>query len=232
MKFYDCASAPSPRRVRIFLAEKGLTIPTIQVDLKNNEHLSDAFRKINPACTVPALLLDDGTVIYETVAVCRYLEEIHPEPPLLGIDAKDKAMVALWDHRAEIEGFLAVSEAFRNRARGLQGRAITGFENTPQIPELAQRGQMRISRFFDVLDERLGGEDCNPAGADSFPIVAFTWILAYQGGQGAEKAEAMRTFLTWALQDGPQATAAELGFVPIKGDVLQRALAEIEKIKE
>jgi phosphate transport system substrate-binding protein len=83
-----------------------------------------------------------------------------------------------------------------------------------------------------VLDERLGGEDCNPAGADSFPIVAFTWILAYQGGQGAEKAEAMRTFLTWALQDGPQATAAELDFVPIKGDVLQRALAEIEKIKE
>jgi phosphate transport system substrate-binding protein len=83
-----------------------------------------------------------------------------------------------------------------------------------------------------VLDERLGGDDCNPAGADSFPIVAFTWILAYQGGYGAEKAEAMRTFLTWALQDGPQATAAELGYVPLKGDVLQRALAEIEKIKE
>jgi phosphate transport system substrate-binding protein len=83
-----------------------------------------------------------------------------------------------------------------------------------------------------VLDERLGGEDCNPAGADSFPIVAFTWILAYENGYGAEKAEAVRTFLTWALQDGPQATAAELGYVPIKGDVLQRALAEIEKIKE
>ena len=83
-----------------------------------------------------------------------------------------------------------------------------------------------------VLDERLGGEDCNPAGADSFPIVAFTWILAYQGGYGAEKADAMRTFLTWALQNGPQATAAELGYVPLKGDVLQRALAEIEKIKE
>jgi phosphate transport system substrate-binding protein len=83
-----------------------------------------------------------------------------------------------------------------------------------------------------VLDERLGGEDCNPAGADSFPIVAFTWILAYENGYGAEKAEAMRTFLTWALQDGPQATAAELGYVPIKGDVLKRSLAEIEKIKE
>lgn len=83
-----------------------------------------------------------------------------------------------------------------------------------------------------VLDERLGGEDCNPAGAESFPIVAFTWILAYQSGQGAETAEAVRTFLTWALQDGPQATAAELGYVPITGDLRKRALAEIEKIKE
>ena len=82
------------------------------------------------------------------------------------------------------------------------------------------------------LDERLGGEDCNPAGAESFPIVAFTWILAFQNGYGAEKAEAMRTFLTWSLQEGPQATAAQLGYVPLKGDVLKRALAEIEKIKE
>jgi len=83
-----------------------------------------------------------------------------------------------------------------------------------------------------VLDERLGGEDCNPAGADSFPIVAFTWILAYQNGYGAEKAEAVRSFLKWSLQEGPQNTAAELGYVPLKGDVLQRALAEIDKIKE
>ncbi len=82
------------------------------------------------------------------------------------------------------------------------------------------------------LDERLGGEECNPAGADSFPIAAFTWILAYQSGQGKEKAEAVRTFLTWALQEGPQTTAAELGYVPIKGEVLERAKAEIAKIKE
>lgn len=82
------------------------------------------------------------------------------------------------------------------------------------------------------LDERLGGSDCNPAGADSFPIVAFTWILAYQNGYGAEKAEAVRNFLTWSLQEGPQATAAELGYVPIQGDLLKRALAEVDKIKE
>lgn len=83
-----------------------------------------------------------------------------------------------------------------------------------------------------VLDERLGGTDCNPAGADSFPIAAFTWILAYENGYGPEKAEAVRTFLKWSLQEGPQATAAELGYVPLKGDVLKRALAEIDKIKE
>ncbi len=81
------------------------------------------------------------------------------------------------------------------------------------------------------LDERLGGEDCNPQGAESFPIVAFTWILAYQGGQGEEKAEAMRTFLLWALEEGPQQQAAELGFVPLTGDVLKRAKEEVAKIK-
>lgn len=155
MKFYDCASAPSPRRVRIFMAEKGLTIPTVQVDLRKGEHLGDAFRRLNPACTVPVLELDDGTAISEAVAICRYLEEIHPEPPLLGIDPKDKALVQMWDHRCEIEGFLAVSETFRNEARGLKDHAVTGIEKTAQIPELAARGRLRVGRFFDMLEERL-----------------------------------------------------------------------------
>jgi phosphate transport system substrate-binding protein len=82
------------------------------------------------------------------------------------------------------------------------------------------------------LDERLGGEDCNPEGAESFPIVAFTWILAFQSGQGEDKAEAVRTFLTWALEEGPQQQAAGLGFVPLTGDVLERARAEVAKIKD
>jgi phosphate transport system substrate-binding protein len=83
-----------------------------------------------------------------------------------------------------------------------------------------------------VLDERLGGEDCNPKGAESYPIVAFTWILAYQSGQGAEKAEAMRTFLLWSLEEAPQQQAAKLGFVPLSGDVLKRAREEVAKIKD
>ncbi len=157
MKFYDCQTAPSPRRVRIFIAEKGLDIPTVQVDLRNGEHLTEAFRRLNPWCTVPVLELDDGTAISEAVAVCRYLEDAHPEPPLMGVDARDRALVAMWEHRFEIDGFLAVTEAFRNQARGLAGRALTGPESVAQIPELAQRGRARVERFFRELDAQLAG---------------------------------------------------------------------------
>ena len=155
MKFYDCRTAPSPRRVRIFIAEKGLAIPTVQVDLRGGEHLTEAFRRLNPWCTVPVLELDDGPAISEAVAVCRYLEDAHPEPPLMGVDPRDRAVVAMWEHRFEIDGFLAVTEAFRNQARGLAGRALTGPESVAQIPELAQRGRTRVERFFAALDAQL-----------------------------------------------------------------------------
>ncbi len=155
MKFYDCSTAPSPRRVRIFIAEKGLDVPTVQVDLRNGEHLTEAFRTLNPWCTVPVLELDDGTAISEAVAVCRYLEDAHPEPPLMGVDARDRALVAMWEHRFEIDGFLAVTEAFRNAAKGLAGRALTGSESVAQIPELVERGRARVERFFSALDAQL-----------------------------------------------------------------------------
>ena len=155
MKFYDCSTAPSPRRVRIFIAEKGLDIPTVQVDLRNGEHLTEPFRKLNPWCTVPVLELDDGTTLSEAVAVCRYLEETHPDPPLMGVDARDRARVAMWEHRFEIDGFLAVTEAFRNQARGLKGRALTGPDGADQIPELVPRGRARVERFFAALDRQL-----------------------------------------------------------------------------
>lgn len=155
MKFYDCSTAPSPRRVRMFIAEKGLDIDVVQVDLRNNEQLSDWFRELNPWCTVPVLQLDDGTAISEAVAACQYLEETFPEPPLMGTDAKDRAVVAMWNHRCEIDGFLAAGEAFRNAARGLAGRALTGPHDYAQIPELAARGRERVQRFFTTLDARL-----------------------------------------------------------------------------
>src|SRR5579883_473425 len=159
MKFYDCKPAPSPRRVRIFLAEKGVAIPTVQVDLRHGEQFSPEFRAINPQCMVPYLVLDDGTGIGESVAICRYIEEIRPQPPLLGIDAKDRALVTMWEHRMELEGFFAVAEAFRNSTPGFKGRAIAGPQGFEQIPALVERGKARVASFFRELDQRLGASE-------------------------------------------------------------------------
>lgn len=165
MRFYDCAPAPSPRRVRIFMAEKGISLPTVQVDLRGGEHLRPEFRRLNPWCTVPVLELDDGTTISEAMACCRYLEEIHPEPPLMGHAPEEKAAIAMWEHRCEIDGFLAMAEYFRNSTPGFRNRALPGPIEHAQIPALAERGRRRVQHFFDWLNERLG-ESAFVGGAD------------------------------------------------------------------
>lgn len=139
MKFYDCASAPSPRRVRIFLAEKGITVPTVQVDLRAGEQFGPAFRAINPDCTVPVLELDDGVKLTDAVAICGYFEERQPEPALMGAGAEERAVVTEWQRRAERDGFYAVMDAFRNSTPGFKGRAIAGPQDYEQIPALAER---------------------------------------------------------------------------------------------
>lgn len=175
MKLYDCAPAPSPRRVRMFLAEKGLVIPVVQVDLRHGEHLEPAFKAINPRAEVPVLELDDGTMISETVAICRYLEELKPEPNLLGATAKERALIAMWDHRVEVEGFMSVAEALRNQAKGFENRALTGPEDFAQIPELAARGRRRIAQFFATLDARLGNSPY--VGSDRFSVADITALV-------------------------------------------------------
>lgn len=155
MKFYDCITAPSPRRVRIFIAEKGLEIETVQVDLRSGEQLSEQFRKINPHCTVPVLELDDGTCLLDSNSICLYLEETHPEPNLMGRDAKEKAVIAMWHRDMDVNGLTVVGECLRNRAKGMANRAITGPVNYGQIPELAERAQQRIAELFTRLEQRL-----------------------------------------------------------------------------
>jgi glutathione S-transferase len=137
---YDCATAPSPRRARILLAEKGVAHETIEVDLRNGEQLSDAYRKINPQCTVPALRTDEGLLLTDNAAVAAYLEARYPERPLLGSTPGEKAEVASWNWRIEFEGLLAIAEAMRNRAPSMANRALPGPVDYPQIPELAERG--------------------------------------------------------------------------------------------
>jgi glutathione S-transferase len=155
MRFYDCKTAPSPRRVRIFMAEKGIEIPTVQVDLGSGEQLGEAFRQINPRCTVPVLELDDGTRLTDTLAICHYLEAQFPEPNLMGRDAREQALVMNWHEQVMTEGFLAGAEALRNFARGFANRAVTGPRDFAQIPELAERGRGRLEAFMEVLDQRL-----------------------------------------------------------------------------
>jgi glutathione S-transferase len=157
MKFYDCASAPSPRRVRIFLAEKGIAVPTVQVDLRHGEQFGEAFRQINPDCTVPVLELDDGTRIADAVAICVYFEASQPQPPLIGHDPRMRALVTAAQRRAERDGFHAAMEAFRNFTPGLKGRALPGAHDYEQIPALAERGRARLLRFFETMDAELAG---------------------------------------------------------------------------
>jgi glutathione S-transferase len=155
MKFYDCSTAPSPRRVRIFLSEKGISVPTVQVDLRNNEQLTPAFRAINPDATVPVLELDDGTRITDAIGICVYFEAAHPQPPLMGESAEEKAVIIAWQRSAERNGFYAVMEALRNATPGLKGRALPGPDDYAQIPELAERGRARVARFFALMEARL-----------------------------------------------------------------------------
>jgi glutathione S-transferase len=155
MKCYDFATAPSPRRVRIFLAEKGINVPTVQVDLRNNEQLTPGFRSINPDATVPALELDDGTRINDAIGICVYFEALHPLPALMGETAEEKALVASWQREVERNGFYAVMEAFRNSTPGLKGRALPGPHDYEQIPALAERGRLRVQHFHEQMDARL-----------------------------------------------------------------------------
>jgi glutathione S-transferase len=156
MKLYHSASSPNSRRVRIFLAENGLSIPLITIDLGKGEQHSDAYRAINSRRVVPTLVLDDGTAIGEVPAICRYIEEAHPTPPLLDETAKEKALVTMWERRAELEGFAAVMEAIRNAAPGLKSRAIAGPHDYEQIPDLTERSKLRVTNFFADFDVRFG----------------------------------------------------------------------------
>lgn len=157
--FYDCPTAPSPRRARILLAEKNVPHETVMIDLRQGEQLGEAYRAINPQCTVPALRTDEGVVLTDNAAIAAYLEARFPEPPLLGTTPLEKADIASWHWRAEFEGLMAIAEALRNSAPAMAGRALPGPVDYPQIPELAQRGLARVAQFLVVLNDRLADRE-------------------------------------------------------------------------
>ncbi|HWK83949.1 MAG TPA: glutathione S-transferase [Caldimonas sp.] len=176
LTLYDHGMAPSPRRARILLAEKGVEVERVIVDLAKNEQLGDEFRAINPHCTVPALRLEDGNVLTDNAAIAAYLEARFPEPPLLGITPLEKAEIAGWNWRIEFEGLMAIAEALRNSSPAMKDRALPGPVDYAQIPELAQRGVARLGRFFDALNARLA--DRATVATDRFSIADITAVVA------------------------------------------------------
>ncbi len=156
MKLYDCQVAPNPRRARIFIAEKGLDIPRQDVSIVDGENLKEDYLKINPWGFLPALVLDDGTVVTEVPCIMRYLESLHPEPNLLGSDPVETAHIGAWERFSEMNGMQAIGEFFRNQAQPFRNRALPGFSGIGQVPELVERGRQRAAWYYQQLDQRLG----------------------------------------------------------------------------
>lgn len=193
---YDCATAPSPRRARIFLAEKRVTHETVQVDLRSGEQLGEAFRRVNPQCTVPALVTDEGAVLTDNAGIAAYLEARFPEPPLLGRTPLEKAEIAAWQWRVEFEGLMAIAEALRNSSPAMAGRALPGPVDYAQIPALAERGLARLKHFLAALNTHLADRDFIAAGqfsvADITAVVAVDFARAVKCKPGDEHPHLLR----------------------------------------
>jgi glutathione S-transferase len=175
LKLYQSPGSPNSRRVRIFLAEKGIALTQVPIDLGKGEQRSDAYRSINPRQMVPTLVVEDGTAIGEVPAIWRYLEETHPAKPLLGVTPKEKALVTMWERRMELEGFTAVMEGVRNAAAGLKGRAIAGPHGYEQVPTLVERSKLRVMNFLSDLDIRLA--DAPFIAGEQFSVADITALV-------------------------------------------------------
>ena len=178
MKFYDSLIAPSPRRVRMLIAEKGIDIETVYIDLGSGEHLKSPFIEINPKASVPVLLLDNGVMLNESMAISIYLDSIFPDNNLTGINPIERAVIANAQLDMELNGLLAIGECYRNSASGFVGRALVGPINYEQIPELAERGRSRIKIFFTDLNERLSKSKY--VAGDRFTVADITAFISIQ----------------------------------------------------
>ncbi|MBI2969159.1 MAG: glutathione S-transferase [Gammaproteobacteria bacterium] len=182
MKLYDMHLAPNPRRVRMFLAEKNLDIPKVEVSVVEGENLKPDFKNINYRGLLPTLELDDGTCLDESVAICRYIEELQPEPNLLGRGALEKARIESWQRHMEFDGFWPLADFFRNTFPAFAERAVPGLaEKFPAIPELAERGRRRYEIFLEGFNDRL--KDNEFVAGDRFTIADITAFVAADWGR-------------------------------------------------
>jgi len=175
MLLYDGAISPSPRRARMFIAEKGVEVETKLIDMADREHFSQEFLAVNPRATLPVLVTDEGYALTENNGIAAYLEGRFPDPPLLGVDAEEKGAVAMWSTICELHGFMPTGEYLRNVNPRYDGRAMTGPVQFDRIPELAERARHRIDIFFDTVEERL--KSSTYLASESFTMADITGFV-------------------------------------------------------
>jgi glutathione S-transferase len=194
MKLYDAGRAPNPRRVRIFLAEKGLEVPIVPVDIGKLEHKSPAFTALNPVQRTPVLELDDGTVIAESIAICRYFEALHPEPPLFGESALERAIIEMWERRMDLGLLAAVAAVFRHLHPAMAEMEV------PQIPAWGEASKPKVLEFLALMDRHLAGAEflCG----ERFTVADITGLVAVDFMKPAKIAvpEELRHLRRWHQQ--------------------------------
>ena len=188
LTLYDCSTAPSPRRARMFLAEKNLDWLTVEIDLRAREQLSPAFLEINSAATVPVLETDSGQRIAENIGIAAYVEALHPDPPLMGRTPLEKAEVLSMNSRIEQGGLTAIANILRNSSPHMKDRALPGPNDLEQIPALAERGRKRLGWFFDDIEAHLSRNDYAAGTSYSLADITLTvvfdfsrWVKAQPG---------------------------------------------------
>src|SRR5437588_2946549 len=193
MKLYDGGRAPNPRRVRIFLSEKGMSIPVEKIDLAALQHKSAEFTALNPLQRVPVLVLDDGTVITESIAICRYIEGLRPEPPLFGRGALEEALVEMWNRRIELNLYQAVSAVFRHLHPAMK-------DMEEQVPEWGEANKPRALDFLAFLDGEL--RDRLFIAGDHFTVADITGLVSVDFMKPAkvELAVAVTNIKRWHAQ--------------------------------
>ncbi|MCZ4288824.1 glutathione S-transferase [Hoeflea alexandrii] len=201
MKLYDGGRAPNPRRVTVFLAEKGIEVDKVPVDMGQLGHKSEEITRLNPLQRLPVLVLDDGTAISETVAICRYFEELHPEPPLMGTDAKDKAIVEMWNRRVELIFLSAVANAFRHTHPAMKEWEV------PQLPEWGEINRPKALKFLEMLDKELADREF--IAGDRYTIADITGMIGIDFMKPAriERPEHLTNVMRWyqAVSSRPSA---------------------------
>jgi glutathione S-transferase len=177
MKLYNSNLAPSPRRVRIFLAEKGISIPYVEIDLAKLDHRTPEFVALNPFETIPILELDDGTRIAETMAICRYIEALRPEPNLFGVTALEQATIEMWQRQLEWRLLFPIAQVVRH-----SHPKMAEMEN-PQVPDWAAANRPRALHAMAIVDEALG--DRRFIVGDRFTVADITGLVALDFAKSA-----------------------------------------------